>query len=59
MESGLLGEISITSDVIYDILCSYLKGRIRFIFVDQENSHNVLLKLESLQSGEKDFCFSL
>ena len=29
------------------------------MFVDQENSHNVLLKLESLQSGEKDFCFSL
>ena len=26
MESRLLGEIRITSDVIYDILCSYLKG---------------------------------
>ena len=35
MESRLLGEISITSDVIYDILCSYLKECIRFIFVDQ------------------------
>ena len=36
------------------VLCRFKKGSVRFIFIDQENSHDVLLK--SSQSGEGFFC---